>query len=52
MELGNIMRSLGQNPSEAELDDVINEVDTRKDGAIELDGHLFFPVLYIRLTKT
>lgn len=27
-ELGTVMRSLGQNPSEAELKDMINEVDT------------------------
>ena len=26
-ELGTVMRSLGQNPSEAELRDIINEVD-------------------------
>jgi calmodulin len=32
------MRSLGQNPSESELQDVINEVDTGNDGAIEIDG--------------
>ncbi|KAJ4264261.1 hypothetical protein NW762_005456 [Fusarium torreyae] len=34
-ELGAFMRSLGQNPSDAELNDIINEIDADRSGAIE-----------------
>ena len=34
-ELGDIMKGLGQNPSEAELQDLINEVDIEGNGTID-----------------
>jgi len=44
-ELGTVMRSLGQNPSEAELQDMINEVD--KDG----NGTIDFPEFLSLMTR-
>lgn len=32
------MRQLGQNPTDAELEDMVNEVDTDKSGFIDFDG--------------
>ncbi|ODQ67419.1 calmodulin [Nadsonia fulvescens var. elongata DSM 6958] len=39
-ELGTVMRSLGQNPSESELADMINEVDADGDGTIDFPEFL------------
>jgi Ca2+-binding EF-hand superfamily protein len=40
-ELGNVMKELGLNPSQEELQDLINEVDINKDGVISFDGAVY-----------
>jgi hypothetical protein len=37
-ELGEVMRSLGQNPSDSELQDMINDADTDNNGCIDFGG--------------
>ena len=37
VELGTVMRQMGQNPTEAELQDMINEVDADGDGTLDFD---------------
>ncbi|KAI3872324.1 hypothetical protein MKX03_019591 [Papaver bracteatum] len=39
-ELSNAMRSMGNNPTEAEIQDMINEVDADKNGAINFTEFL------------
>lgn len=38
-ELGEVMKGLGQNPTDAELQDMVNEVDTDQSGSIEFNGN-------------
>ena len=49
-ELGAVMRSLGQNPTEAELDDMMNEVDT--DGSGEMDFKEFLQLMGGRMQSS
>ena len=37
-ELGEVMKSLGLNPSDAELQDLVNEADLDKNGVINFHG--------------
>ena len=37
-ELGTVMRSLGQNPTDEELRDMISEVDIDNTGSIDFNG--------------
>ncbi|KAL3874519.1 hypothetical protein ACJMK2_037525 [Sinanodonta woodiana] len=39
-ELGTVMKSVGQNPSEAELQDMVNEIDTDGNGIIEVNDFI------------
>uniref|UniRef100_A0A8C5T1M5 Calglandulin n=1 Tax=Laticauda laticaudata TaxID=8630 RepID=A0A8C5T1M5_LATLA len=39
-ELGTVMRSLGQNPTEAELREIVHKLETQKNGTIDFPGFL------------
>ncbi|KAG2467128.1 calmodulin-like [Polypterus senegalus] len=47
-ELGTVMRALGQNPSEAELQDMINEVDADSNGIVDFTEFLTLMVKRIK----
>ncbi|KAI0238216.1 Neo-calmodulin [Lamellibrachia satsuma] len=51
-ELGTVMRSLGQNPTEAELQDMINEVDFDGNGTIDFDEFLTMMAKKMKSTDT
>jgi calmodulin len=46
------MRSLGQNPTEAELQDMINEVDANGDGVIDFPEFLTMMIRKMRNTDS
>lgn len=46
-ELGEVMRSLGQNPTETELRDMIDELDLDRTGTIDFDGLFFILILFL-----
>merc|ERR1711862_805722 len=51
-ELGTVMRFLGQNPTEAELQDMINEVDADGNGTIDFPEFLSLMARKMRDTDT
>ncbi|XP_020916584.1 calmodulin-like, partial [Exaiptasia diaphana] len=51
-ELGTVMRSLGQNPTEAELQDMINEVDIDGNGLIDFPEFLHMMARKIKESDT
>merc|ERR1711929_1039 len=51
-ELGTVMRSLGQNPTEAELQDMINEVDADGNGTLDFPEFLSLMARKMKDTDT
>ena len=49
-ELGIVMRSLGQNPTEAELQDMMNEVDVDGNGVVDFPEFLTMKARIMRDT--
>ena len=46
------MRSLEQNPTDANLQDMINKVDADRDGAIDIPEFLFLMARKMKVTDT
>ncbi len=51
-ELGLILRSLGQNPTEPELQDMINEVDADGSGRLDFPEFLLMMANQVRVTES
>ncbi|KAK3936687.1 hypothetical protein QBC46DRAFT_394370 [Diplogelasinospora grovesii] len=51
-ELGNVMKELGLNPSDAELQDLISEVDVNNDGVINFEEFLHLMSQKVKETDT
>ena len=51
-ELGTVMRSLGQEPTEGELNDMINEVDANGNGTIDFEEFLEMMARKMKETDT
>lgn len=45
------MRNMGQNPTDAELQDMVNEVDTDHSGSIEFEGESYSTRIPLHTTK-
>ena len=50
-ELGTVMRSLGQNPTQAELQDMINDIDQDGSGSIDFPEFLTMMARKIRRSR-
>ena len=48
-ELGAVMRSLGLNPTDSELRDIVKEVDTDNNGSVDFPGKYQSPFLTLGL---
>lgn len=45
-QLYQVMHTIGQNPSETELKDMINEIDINGDGSIDFPGMFTLPFFF------